>query len=789
VEQQTQTMLTQQAAFALQRGELETRLEEVQHELQSERTKTGDALMEKQVSKEKFAFLEAQVDVLKEERRNMQEEIDKVGAQLAGHAQTSGILKQQLQEKEEERSKWEAEQQERELEMQLEHRQEMDALVENLCAKFRRENEAKEKELQDAHEREVLGLHKKCGLLQTELRSEKEKQLQDQEESQERYAGTMRDLEKNCAELEAQIAASKAERLAEAKQHEAKLAEGQEHFDAARRELERNLAQVQARLEAADVMAAESLHKLQDQEEARKRQTATLRDLEKAFADVQAQLAASEANMAGEARAHEEKLAEATQNLREQKDDQERHSMVLRDLEKQLEEAKAKLAGSEMQRLAEAKELGAQLAEASQVAAQHEKTARALAMEKKALQQEVRQVRQTAKLSADELLKWQSTLEQKTQAHSQSVARVQEQCESLETQLLSAEDPKRRPRAGKAVEESYSPKAFHGLTSAEIVKLPPQKAWALLRSGVNEAGDFLPQLQALLGAVHDTLKLCEQHADSLPALCERLQDKSSSEKGQRSTLSVALGLLSFATMLKARTTQQDSLVTPKLMQAFRRRLVEALAQWYECDAGDWEHGGDGSMPTPTFTITSRETALVLQNWTQDRTKQVGVRRWLARMEAYPGVPPLRGASSNRVLELPPEGCTLELEDMTPEVKDAFRLLLIPILKQNRVLHVRVFTRFTGGHEQKPTTGEEGNDGDAEKVWAMRIHVQSAVARRTRPLGSSRPAPLKLAPSPRGPPSPLAPTSPASSVSSSASSTASSRLQIIQERLQYLHNNV
>lgn len=277
----------------------------------------------------------------------------------------------------------------------------------------------------------------------------------------------------------------------------------------------------------------------------------------------------------------------------------------------------------------------------------------------------------------------------------------------------------------------------------------------------------MPQLQTLVQALRSVLELSKSHADTLPGLCERLEGNVPFDSKEPRIVTIALRFLGFAAMLKTRIQGENAKITAKSVQVLRKRLLDALGQWYECysDVNSLE-----TMPTPTFTITSRETALILQNWTNERTKQLGVRRWLARMEAYPGVPPLRGASSNRVLELPPEGCTLELENMTPEVKDAFLLLLIPILKQNQALHVRVFTRYTGGR----------NEEDQE-MWAMRIHVQSIVAQK------SRPSPLKLSSS-HGLPSPLAPNSPASSVSSSTSSSSSSRLRIIQERLQYLHNN-
>ncbi|KAG3024533.1 hypothetical protein PC121_g9276 [Phytophthora cactorum] len=718
VEQQTQTMLAQQAAFALQKGDLETTVEDTQHQLQAEKSKAADALLEQQAAKENYEFLETQVEILKQDKSKLEGEKETLQNKLATHAQTGSILQQQLQEKEE-----------------------------------------NEKELREGYQREMVELQRKYGLLELELSSEKEKNIQ---EIQERYATTLRVLENTCEELKTQIAASEDKRSAEVKEHQAMLAETQETYNTKLEKLQSELEETRNQLATLETSKAielkeqgvkleEAMDKLQGQKRYHEQQAITQRDLENNFADVQSKLTAAEVKLAEEAKKYEEQLAWASQKLLDQEQDHERHTISLHDVETDLSEVKTQLADAEAKLLSNVKEFEEKLAQTSQLAAEHEKTARVLAMEKKALQQEVREVRQAFKLKTEEFLKYQSLMELKTLYLNQ----VQLQRESLETQLLAAEDHKEH--ANKQIDDSYTLKAFHGLSDTEIAALPPSKSWTLLRSEINEMEEFLPHFQTLVGGVSDVLVLCESHADTLPALCDRLEGKLTSERDQLPIESMVLRLVRFAVMLKARIHQEEAPVTVKSVQALRRRVLDALSQWYECDAGDSDQAGNGSMPTPTFTTTSRETALILQNWTSDRTKQLGVRRWLARMEAYPGVPPLRGASSNRVLELPPEGCTLELEDMTPEVKDAFLLLLIPILKQNRALHVRVFTHYT---EDRGITSN--SEEDTDKVWGMRIHVQSAVT----------------------PP----PNSPASSVSSSTSSSASSRLQIIQERLQYLHNN-
>ncbi|KAF4134327.1 hypothetical protein GN958_ATG16459 [Phytophthora infestans] len=713
VEQQTQTMLAQQAAFALQKGELETTLEDTQHQLQAEKSRATDALLEQQAAKERYEFLETQVEILKQDKKTLEEENHTLHKNLATHAQTSRILQQQVQEKDEE-----------------------------------------------------LTVH--------------EKTIQEQKERQERYITTLRDLENTCEMFKTQDAASEAKRSAETKEYEAKLADIQETYTFKVAKLENELETTHKQLTAAttsraielkeqDVKFQAVLDKLRQQEQ----QATTLRDLETNFADVQAKLTIAETKLADGVKQYEQQLAQASQKLLVQEQDHEQHVSSLRDVENELARVQTQLTDTEAKLQLNVTLFDEKLAQTCQLAAEHEKTARVLAMEKKALQQDVREARQTSKVKTEELLHFQSMMKQKTGDHSQRLSQYQARCERLETQLLSSEDH-------KVYESNPSGelRTFHGLNDAEIIALPSSKAWVILHSAITKLEDFFPYLEALSSALQDVLALCKSHATFLPTLCERFEDKTVSDKTQP-VLVMALKLVRFAAVLKTQVQQDDAVVTLKAVQGFRKRVLDALAQWYECGVDGCDQSGNGSMPTPTFTTTSRETALILQNWTSDRTKQLGVRRWLARMEAYPGVPPLRGASSNRVLELPPESCTLELEDMTPEVKDAFLLLLIPILKQNRALHVRVLTRYT---ENRGSTSS--CDGGTGKVWAMRIHVQSAVTLQTR---KSRPTSFKLT-STDDSPRPLAPNSPASSVSSSTSSSASSRLQIIQERLQYLHNN-
>ncbi|CEG38428.1 uncharacterized protein PHALS_08506 [Plasmopara halstedii] len=708
VEQQMETMLVQKAAFALEKGELESALEATQLQLQEEKNK---------------------------EKEEMIQEIETLRTKLAAYAQTNSILKQQVDEKEEEQKLWESKREEQELRLHLEHTQKMDSLTRELSFNLQKN----EKECGEKQQHEMMELQQRCGLLELALYSEKEEKVQIEVENQKRNT-LLSELDSKCEELKAHVAAL------ETKQSETEFTQAQTKvtFDTKVRQLESELLQSQEKL-------AESENKV-------------------------AQLAAAKAKYVTVTKDYENRLAEASQELLNHEQKHQQNVVALCNVNAELEKAQAALAGSEATILSNAEDFKQRLAHLEQYGAQKEKTIQILTIRNENLQHEINDARQTTKLTTEKLLQCQSIAEQRFQQHIVSL----QQCESLESQLLSAEDHQGAAYASIQGSDSFVLKVFHGLSDNDIAALPPTKFWGLLRSGINEIENFFPQLQTLFATIDEVFRLCKTHADSLSVLCCRLEEKSENE--DNSILVALLRLLRFIVMLKVQSQQDSAIATVDIVQKLRKRVLNALAQWFEIDASDNHHSENTPMPTPTFTITSRETALILQNWTSDRSKQLGVRRWLARMEAYPGVPPLRGAKSNHVLELPSEGCTLELEEMTSEVKDAFLLLLIPILKQNQALHVRTFIRYIDDLEtesKRRTSSAIDTDDDLKKNWSMRIHVESVITHRV-----SRPTSLKL--SPHGLSSSL--NSPASSVSSSTSSSASSRLQIIQERLQYLHDN-
>ncbi|KAF1318751.1 hypothetical protein FI667_g13627, partial [Globisporangium splendens] len=330
----------------------------------------------------------------------------------------------------------------------------------------------------------------------------------------------------------------------------------------------------------------------------------------------------------------------------------------------------------------------------------HEKLLKVSSMEKKALLQELRQIKQSIKQREDELIivNQQTTEAQELAEYRQSV---------LESQLMQLEDKK--PSADEA--------EFDGFAVINNERDSHSKVWKFIQRKVHDLAHFLPQLQAFAFYLDTAFVLCETNFRALDALS--LQHPSANDNGKHLTQEL-VAFLRFAIQLR-RSVQS----TMYLKQARRvhRQVLDLLSHWYECSDDEQD-----AMPSPPFGIASREASLVLQSWNVDSRKRMAAQQWLERMEV---VTPSSLLSENDVLLR--EGSTLELSSMTVEVKQAFLMLLIPILKRNRALYVRVFTR------RRPAAAVDQRDGvGADTCWEMKIHVQFADAsslRRRTSLGA------------------------------------------------------
>uniref|UniRef100_K3WFP4 Uncharacterized protein n=1 Tax=Globisporangium ultimum (strain ATCC 200006 / CBS 805.95 / DAOM BR144) TaxID=431595 RepID=K3WFP4_GLOUD len=331
----------------------------------------------------------------------------------------------------------------------------------------------------------------------------------------------------------------------------------------------------------------------------------------------------------------------------------------------------------------------------------HEKQLKAWNMEKKALLQELRQLKQSIKQREDESI-----------TSSQQAAETQELAEYrqsvLETQLMQLEDKK--PSADEA--------EFDNFAVAQNERDSHSKAWKFIQRKVHDLAHFLPQLQAFAFYLDTAFVFCEANYRALDSLT--LQQPSAGDSGKHLTQEL-VAFLRFVTQLRR---SMQSTMYLKQARRVHRQVLELLSHWYECGDDDEQD----AMPSPPFGIASREASLVLQSWSVDSRKRMAAQQWLERMEV---VAPSSQLSENDVLLR--EGSTLELSSMTVEVKQAFLMLLIPILKRNRALYVRVFTR------RRPAAAVDQRDGaGADTCWEMKIHVQFADAsslRRRTSLGA------------------------------------------------------
>lgn len=412
--------------------------------------------------------------------------------------------------------------------------------------------------------------------------------------------------------------------------------------------------------------------------------------------------------------------------------------------------------------------------------AQHEKLLKASAMEKKALSQEVRQLKQSLKQKDEELLQATTTLdatrsavlamkEEHASANQQTAEAhglMQHQLSVLETQLMEMEDKKR------VEEDEYDDFAVIDESDQN------SRAWSFIERKVHELDHFLPQLQSFAFYLDSALCLCASNSRALDVL--------SLQTSRHTFTQEIVSFLRFASQLRRGVSSTSHI---KHARRVHRQVLDLLSSWYECSDHD-------DIPSPPFGISSRESALVLHNWTSDKTKRLAAKRWLERMEV---VTPSALEENDSLWS---EGSTLELSRMTMEVKHAFLMLIVPILKRNNAIYVRVFTRkamVSSSSSNGSTTTHAAEEEDTS--WEMKIHVQlaDALVRRRSSLGSfsqrssgssgssSATSSRQASPHVRPRPPPLTLTASSTNHETLAAGistpTSARKLQIIQEQLQ------
>lgn len=267
------------------------------------------------------------------------------------------------------------------------------------------------------------------------------------------------------------------------------------------------------------------------------------------------------------------------------------------------------------------------------------------------------------------------SLEQLSVEHIYAIATMEVRTESLERQLLSAEET------------------------------PTSENWTESNTmgAIQQFSVQIPLLQAFLKDVKAVIRLFQSHKHIIRQLCDhtiKLKDVDSRAIWQLLKWSNAIMKASEPFLTALSTSGKRSLAHVK------GDLVRLVSIWHSYNVYESECEEE-LPPVPPFTIKSQECVMILQNWTSDRKKQARVQRWLYKV------------STESLEEFGRTSNTILLDNMTEEVKDAFCMLLIPILRQNSRIRLSVYTR------QRQLEQENQRDGSKwihSLVWDMKIGI-------------------------------------------------------------------
>lgn len=349
VEQQMETIQAQQAAFALQKDELETTLEVTLNQLQLEKARVADALLEQQAANENYDFLKTQIEILQSEKETIAQEKEKIDAELAAHVHTNTLLKQMLQEKDEERRKWEIEHKERVEHLQFEHQE----VIQSLSLELQQENEKRQQK--------SMNLQRKCVLLELVLSREREEKSQAQVEHNGK-------LETKVCEL-TKWKESHASQACEAKHREVQVAQMQAEREPKVKELESALEEKQHQLD----------------------------ELKNKFVYAQSHLAKVTTQLAEDATKYENELAKARKKVHNHEVEHERYTNSLHHLETKLQQVTEQLVNTEAELLSKTNDFALQGARFSDAEDHYEKSVQAFTLEIGVLQHEVSEARKALK--------------------------------------------------------------------------------------------------------------------------------------------------------------------------------------------------------------------------------------------------------------------------------------------------------------------------------------------------------------------------------------------------------
>lgn len=827
LEERTSELLEERAKFAEVKADLELSLEESAQDLADMTAKTKELASEKQFVEEKYEFLHTELDILKQDQRELKEKL-----------RTAEDAKLELQQTiDDMRATHQLETISIQNTRQTERAQladEIEALKEKLASSSSTSDAGLVEQIQhelaamgeqlERRDSEIAKLREELTHVQDALHSARKSHGSTTAELQtklESYSQTSMILKGQLVEKEEELArlrvnlreqeeALRASRSECADLHDSLRSAHNEH-DAFHSTLEHQAdeaaaaySSLQSAFQEQEAHLAElnhDKHELEAEMEAIKLTKEQLaQELESTKQELhQAQEEASArhdelSQFRGRCGKLEQDLLATSGQLERVLSEQECAARVAEDMKRQLEQ---QLQDAHAANVA----LSGQLSETQTQAAVYEQEYKNLSMEKKALQQEVRQVKQSAKHAKDELANLQSrsgdlelqllTLQRQDEAARAQLQAACRHLEAFETRTMELEDRRQLDES-----DAFDALLGSGVDAGAVTRTSghaydgdgavlPAAVWSVVKHKIAELGKFLPHLQSFAVFLDDALCACESNATALGVLCAQLEqadsgDATTSASWRPSLLQDVVAFVRFACQLQHLIlSRQPEFV--KHVRRFHRRVFEVMAHWYEVTDHD-------EIPAPPVAIASREVALILANWTRDMTKRVSTRQWLEQVEAISGANLDTSSSEGPSTHLGVDGTTLVLDDMTGEVKQAFLMLVVPILRRNPAVFVRVFTRLVSPPRDSTRTTIAMLE---DKRWEMKIHVQPSTRATSTTASSSMHAPvlsLETASAYGFERSPVSPSSvSSSSTSSSATSFASARLQIIQERLQRMQS--
>lgn len=216
--------------------------------------------------------------------------------------------------------------------------------------------------------------------------------------------------------------------------------------------------------------------------------------------------------------------------------------------------------------------------------------------------------------------------------------------------------------------------------SRELEQL--QANYHALQDDVGGSKSKSPELLTLQRKFDEKVEECQALNGSLQ------QERLESERVWRENQKLVKRVEAFQRQLQ--DLEQDRVLQQQQKLEGQARPIEttATAAWKEESL---------DVPVPTFGIRSMEVEHVLQSWTSDENKRQYVRDWF------------RQITTNRLAE----ESAVEFTDLSYSVLNAFRILVVPLLRQYSSCQIKV-------HTKQLSDVDAATDEPEDQRWDLRI---------------------------------------------------------------------